>query len=109
MLQLQIEQLVLEKFHELRKTGFSQSSIEAAINTIEFSLRENNTGRFPRGIAMMLRSMNAWIYERDPYACVPLYAGVLCATICCATMFLSTTLLTIPMVLSLAVVLLWLA
>lgn len=62
-----VEHLVLEKFHEIAAAGFSQSSIDAAINTIEFSLRENNTGRFPRGLSMMLRSMGAWIYERDPY------------------------------------------
>jgi Zn-dependent M16 (insulinase) family peptidase len=59
------DQNALVKFAELRKTVL-ESSIDAAINTIEFSLRENNTGRFPRGIAMMLRSMGAWIYRRDP-------------------------------------------
>lgn len=76
---------MLEKFHELRKTGFSQTSIDAAINTIEFSLRENNTGRFPRGIAMMLRSMGAWIYERDPYTCVLPPPGTgSCFASCCA-------------------------
>lgn len=25
---------------------------------------ENNTGRFPRGLSLMLRSMAAWIYDR---------------------------------------------
>lgn len=29
--------------------------------------RENNTGRFPRGLSLMLRSMAAWIYDRDPF------------------------------------------
>ncbi len=47
--------------------GFPQSAVEAAMNTIEFSLRENNTGRFPRGLSLMLRSMAAWIYDRDPF------------------------------------------
>lgn len=66
---LQVEHLVLETLDSARKAGFAQSSIEAALNTIEFQLRENNTGRFPRGIAMMLRAMGAWVYDRDPYEC----------------------------------------
>jgi hypothetical protein len=37
------------------------------VNTIEFSLRENNTGSFPRGLSLMLRAVGAWIYGRDPY------------------------------------------
>lgn len=68
---VQVEQLVLEELHRIRKEGFTASAIDAAINTTEFSLRENNTGRFPRGLSMMLRAMNAWVYERDPYKCAP--------------------------------------
>jgi presequence protease len=66
---LQVEHLVLETLQAARKAGFSPSAVDAALNTIEFSLRENNTGRFPRGIAMMLRAMGAWVYDRDPYEC----------------------------------------
>lgn len=62
-----VEALVLEKLAELAGTGFTPGAIEAAINTIEFSLRENNTGSFPRGLSLMLRAMGAWIYGRDPY------------------------------------------
>lgn len=29
--------------------------------------RENNTGRFPRGLSLMLRSMSNWIYDKDPF------------------------------------------
>jgi presequence protease len=47
-------------FYELQQ-------IEAAINSIEFSLRENNTGRFPRGLSLMLRSVTSWLYDRDPF------------------------------------------
>ncbi|KAI8467060.1 MAG: peptidase M16C associated-domain-containing protein [Monoraphidium minutum] len=62
-----VEVLVLEKLKELAGTGFTPSAIEAAVNTIEFSLRENNTGSFPRGLSLMLRAVGAWIYDRDPY------------------------------------------
>jgi Zn-dependent M16 (insulinase) family peptidase len=62
-----VEALVLDKLAELAKSGFSEGAVEAAINTTEFALRENNTGSFPRGLSLMLRSMGAWIYDRDPY------------------------------------------
>ena len=63
---VQVEQLIISELEELSQTGFSKASIEAAVNSIEFDLRENNTGRFPRGLSLMLRSMSAWIYDRDP-------------------------------------------
>lgn len=62
-----VEALVLSTLERLEKEGFSSSAVEAAVNTIEFSLRENNTGRFPRGLSLMLRAMAAWIYDRDPF------------------------------------------
>ncbi|KAL4856502.1 Presequence protease 1 [Chlorella vulgaris] len=62
-----VEALILETLERLEKEGFSSTAVEAAVNTIEFSLRENNTGRFPRGLSLMLRSMAAWIYDRDPF------------------------------------------
>ena len=57
----------MEKLEELKRIGFTPTAIEAAVNTIEFSLRENNTGSFPRGLSLMLRSVGAWIYDRDPF------------------------------------------
>jgi Zn-dependent M16 (insulinase) family peptidase len=62
-----VEKLILDKLAELADSGFTAGAIEAAVNTIEFSLRENNTGSFPRGLSLMLRAVGAWIYGRDPY------------------------------------------
>ncbi|EFJ46930.1 hypothetical protein VOLCADRAFT_81738 [Volvox carteri f. nagariensis] len=62
-----VEALITSKLEELAVSGFSASAIEAAVNTIEFSLRENNTGSFPRGLSLMLRAVGAWIYDRDPF------------------------------------------
>ena len=55
------------KLEECAREGFSPTAVEAAVNTIEFSLRENNTGSFPRGLSLMLRASAAWIYDRDPF------------------------------------------
>jgi len=62
---IQIMQEVLER---MAAEGPSPAEVEAALNTVEFDLRENNTGRFPRGLSLMLRAMPAWIYGGDPLA-----------------------------------------
>jgi len=61
-----VEKLVLDTLTRLATDGFPDAAVEAAVNTIEFSLRENNTGSFPRGLSLMLRAAPAWIYGRDP-------------------------------------------
>ncbi|KAL8554483.1 hypothetical protein ACS0TY_002610 [Phlomoides rotata] len=65
-----IEELILDTLKKLAEEGFDSDAVEASMNTIEFSLRENNTGSFPRGLALMLRSVGKWIYDMDPF--VPL-------------------------------------
>lgn len=63
----QTEELILSKLRELVDEGFTPDAIEASMNTIEFSLRENNTGSFPRGLSLMLRSVGKWLYGGDPF------------------------------------------
>jgi Zn-dependent M16 (insulinase) family peptidase len=63
-----VEPLVLETLRTLAKRGIDPEMIEAAVNTIEFARRENNTGSFPRGIAIGLMTMRTWIYGGDPLA-----------------------------------------
>ena len=61
-----VESLILETLRALVDEGFDRMTVEASLNTIEFRLRENNFGSFPRGIAAMLRSLKSWLYDRDP-------------------------------------------
>jgi len=61
-----VEPLVLEVLASAAKSGFDQDAITASINTIEFSLREFNTGGYPRGLMFMLGSLSQWLYDRDP-------------------------------------------
>lgn len=56
----------MSNLEQLAREGFTSTAIEAAVNTIEFGLRENNTGSFPRGLSLMLRAAAAWIYDLDP-------------------------------------------
>lgn len=62
----QAEALIHQTLEKLAAQGVESELVEAAINTLEFNLRENNTGSFPRGIALMLRSLSTWLYDRDP-------------------------------------------
>ena len=61
-----VEQLILGELARLAEVGFERPAVEAAVNTTEFALRENNTGSFPRGLSLMLRAAPAWLYGRDP-------------------------------------------
>ncbi|MFV9503621.1 MAG: insulinase family protein [Oscillochloridaceae bacterium umkhey_bin13] len=63
-----VEELVLTTLTELAEHGIDREQIESALNTVEFALRENNTGSFPRGLSLMLRSMGTWLYDGDPLA-----------------------------------------
>jgi len=61
-----IEHLIIDTIATLAKDGIDPLTVEAALNTVEFHLRENNTGAFPRGIVFMLRSLRSWLHGRDP-------------------------------------------
>ena len=65
-----IETLILDTLTQLVKDGIDPPTIEAALNTIEFRLRENNTGNYPRGLALMLRALTTWLYDGDPLALI---------------------------------------
>ena len=62
----QVEALIMKTLTTLGQKGIDPFTVEAALNTIEFRLRENNTGRFPRGLHLMLRALTTWLYDGDP-------------------------------------------
>ncbi|MBW1981351.1 MAG: insulinase family protein [Deltaproteobacteria bacterium] len=63
-----VEELILETLSDLAEDGFDPLTVEAAFNTIEFRLRENNPGHYPRGLVLMLRALTTWLYDGDPLA-----------------------------------------
>ncbi len=60
------EDLVERTLDDLAKNGIDPDMIAAAVNTIEFHLREKNTGSFPRGLLIMLTCLTTWLYDGDP-------------------------------------------
>lgn len=63
-----VEQLVLKTLRDLATNGIPPEAVEAAVNTVEFAYREDNSGRFPRGLAAMILSLSTWLYGGDPLA-----------------------------------------
>ena len=66
----QIESLITDTLGGLAKNGIDPLTVEAAVNSVEFALRENNTGNYPRGLGLMLRALTTWLYGSDPLAMV---------------------------------------
>lgn len=64
----EVEQLILNVLKQLARDGIDPETVAASVNTIEFQLRENNTGQIPRGLSLMLRSLTSWLHEGDPIA-----------------------------------------
>ncbi|MBN1829093.1 MAG: insulinase family protein, partial [Deltaproteobacteria bacterium] len=64
----EVERLILTTLDDLSRQGIDTATTEASLNTIEFRLREQNAGSFPRGLVLMLRSLTAWLYDGDPIA-----------------------------------------
>jgi Zn-dependent M16 (insulinase) family peptidase len=63
-----VEALILDTLNKVAETGFPVEQLEAAINTFEFSLRENNTGSYPRGMVYMFNALGTWLHDGDPLA-----------------------------------------
>lgn len=60
------EELIFSTLKELAEKGIDKSLVEAAVNTVEFSYRESNTGNFPQGLAAMLQCLATWLYDENP-------------------------------------------
>lgn len=63
-----VEPLILDTLARLAREGLDPKTVAASLNTVEFALRENNSGSYPRGLVVMLRALTSWLYEGDPLA-----------------------------------------
>jgi hypothetical protein len=57
-----VEALALSTLAKAAEEGFEEEAIEASLNTLEFQMREFNTGGFPKGLSLMLAVMPRWLY-----------------------------------------------
>jgi len=63
-----VEDLIFATLGDLVRDGLPADAVEAGVNAVEFALRENNTGSFPRGLSLMLRALTTWLHDGDPLA-----------------------------------------
>ncbi len=61
-----VENVIHATLAELAEKGLDPETVAASLNTLEFRLREQNTGRFPRGLFLMLNALTPWLYEANP-------------------------------------------
>jgi Zn-dependent M16 (insulinase) family peptidase len=61
-----IERLIDDTIAGLVADGIDPAAVAAALNTVEFRLRENNTGSWPRGLIFMFKALRNWMRARDP-------------------------------------------
>ncbi|MDR3358290.1 MAG: insulinase family protein [Desulfovibrio sp.] len=62
------EKLIFDTLARLAEKGVDAAAVEAAVNSVEFVCRENNSGRFPRGLVAMIQALSTWLYDGDPLA-----------------------------------------
>lgn len=62
-----VRTLITDTLRSIATHGFEPDLLDAAINSAEFDLRENNTGSYPRGLLVMLRALGSWLYDADPF------------------------------------------
>ena len=86
-----VETLIAETLMKFSVEGPDASALDASINSMEFALREFNTGSFPRGLSFMLGAMSSWIYDRDPLGALRFEQPLAELKVCCQN-FLSAKL-----------------
>ncbi|MBQ8638820.1 MAG: insulinase family protein [Lachnospiraceae bacterium] len=62
-------QTIEETLRKVADEGINKRSLLAAINSLEFRLKENDFGRWPRGLMLGLQCFDSWLYdENDPFS-----------------------------------------
>ncbi len=64
----EVEKVVTGVLSNLASEGIPRDLVEASTNSIEFRLRESNTGSFPKGLSYMIQALRTWLYDADPLA-----------------------------------------
>lgn len=59
------EKFILDRLQEIAKEGFTDVEMVAAINSLEFNLREFNNDN-SKGVSFMFSTMAKWIYDQKP-------------------------------------------
>eukprot|EP01084_Bolivina_argentea_P177645 307161_1 len=72
----EVEALIFKILNDVANAGFDDDAIAASMNSIEFHLREFNTGGSPRGLSLMLGALSSWIYDGNPIEAIEFNASI---------------------------------
>lgn len=56
-------QVIQDTLREICENGLQKKAMQAAINYLEFQLRESDFGRYPKGLMYGLKSFDSWLYD----------------------------------------------
>lgn len=56
-------QVIQDTLKEICEKGIPKKAMQAAINHLEFQLRESDFGRYPKGLMYGLKSFDSWLYD----------------------------------------------
>lgn len=59
----QFEAIIDETLRKVSERGIPEKTLRAGIHNIEFSLREGDYGRFPKGLAFGLQAYETWMHD----------------------------------------------
>ena len=59
-------QVLHDTLAELVENGIDRTILEAALNLMEFQLREADFGSYPKGLIYNIMLMTNWLYDKDP-------------------------------------------
>lgn len=60
------QQVIHDTLAELVENGIDRTILEAALNLMEFQLREADFGSYPKGLIYNIMLMTNWLYDKDP-------------------------------------------
>ncbi len=62
----EMQDIIIKTLTKLANDDIDKKTIEAAINSYEFSLRENSFHMFPKGLMTMTKCLTNWLHDKDP-------------------------------------------
>lgn len=65
-----VEALIFDTLRALAADGIDPDTIAASVNTLEFKLREQNYGMFPRGLVTLFGALTTWLHDGNPFASI---------------------------------------
>ena len=64
----EFHKIVIDTLSTLVKDGIDKESIQGALNSKEFELREADFGGYSKGLLYAIQSLKSWLYGGDPFA-----------------------------------------